>query len=386
MMGQKVKRLRLAALALLALGLSSWLALTFFGQFEFSRAKAGAARVSVQPEMVNYSALAIAQAAKQNEPGQLFFKETGHYLANGFLNYWRINNGPEQFGQPISEEISEAGLTVQYFEKARFEWHEEWRGTIYEVSLGRLGHEFLESDETVPVQATAYLSPNQALAGTRYFAETGHTIAGKWRDKWEREGGLTRFGFPLTEQFNRIIDGVKYTAQIFERVELRLKNNSDNLELAGLGYNIAAIKQSDTKALEYDKKATLYGPNIYEHWVDINLSTQTARFMEGDLVIRSNLVTTGKRGHETPTGTFYILRRVYNETMVGGQLGTEDYYNLSNVLYTQYFTDRGHALHYAWWRSQFGVTGSHGCINEDLATARFAWQFLNFGSRVNIHY
>src|SRR5207244_9299315 len=40
---------------------------------------------------------------------------------------------------PLSEEVSENGLTVQYFERARFEWHPENAGTPYEVLLGRLG-------------------------------------------------------------------------------------------------------------------------------------------------------------------------------------------------------------------------------------------------------
>jgi lipoprotein-anchoring transpeptidase ErfK/SrfK len=129
-----------------------------------------------------------------------------------------------------------------------------------------------------------------------------------------------------------------------------------------------------------------HNPGTLEHWVDVNLTTQTSRFMEGNKVIRTSLITSGKRGHETPTGTFYINRRVYNETMVGGTPGAEDYYYLKDVLYTQYFTNQGHALHYAWWRTQFGVPGSHGCINEDLATAKFAWDFLTIGSRVTIHY
>jgi hypothetical protein len=72
--------------------------------------------------------------------------------------------------------------------------------------------------------------------------------------------------------------------------------------------------------------------------------------------------------------------------MTNGSIGAEDYYDLYNVLYTQYFTYEGHALHYAWWRSVFGVTGSHGCVNEDYDTALFAWNWLTIGSRVHIYY
>jgi len=33
--------------------------------------------------------------------------------------------------------------TVQYFERARFEWHPDKRGTPYEFLLGHLGREIL---------------------------------------------------------------------------------------------------------------------------------------------------------------------------------------------------------------------------------------------------
>src|SRR5690606_40578661 len=43
------------------------------------------------------------------------------------------------FGFPISEEFEEGGYNVQYFERARMEWHPENAGTPYVVLLGHLG-------------------------------------------------------------------------------------------------------------------------------------------------------------------------------------------------------------------------------------------------------
>jgi lipoprotein-anchoring transpeptidase ErfK/SrfK len=68
-----------------------------------------------------------------------YFDETGHRLCNGFKDYWTDNGGLPVFGYPLSEEFSENGMTVQYFERARFEWHPENAGTPYVVLLGRLG-------------------------------------------------------------------------------------------------------------------------------------------------------------------------------------------------------------------------------------------------------
>jgi hypothetical protein len=53
------------------------------------------------------------------------------------------------FGYPITEEFLEEnpedGKTyiVQYFERARFEYHPEYAGTHSEVLLGLLGNEML---------------------------------------------------------------------------------------------------------------------------------------------------------------------------------------------------------------------------------------------------
>lgn len=56
-------------------------------------------------------------------PTRLYFPETGHTVSNGFLHYWKTNGGIAQFGFPLSEEMGENGLTVQYFERARFEYY-----------------------------------------------------------------------------------------------------------------------------------------------------------------------------------------------------------------------------------------------------------------------
>jgi len=74
----------------------------------------------------------------------VFFPETGHSLHYGFLSYWRTRGGLDVFGYPISEELREGAFTVQYFQRARFEYHPEHTGTPYEVQLGLLGDQLLQ--------------------------------------------------------------------------------------------------------------------------------------------------------------------------------------------------------------------------------------------------
>nr|PZN67601.1 MAG: hypothetical protein DIU58_02845 [Sphaerobacter thermophilus] len=81
-----------------------------------------------------------------------FFPQTGHRLCFGFKEYWE-SHGLEfgdpgvsyreslaLFGYPISEEFTDpdTGLTVQYFERARFEFHPD-NPEPHRVLLGRLG-------------------------------------------------------------------------------------------------------------------------------------------------------------------------------------------------------------------------------------------------------
>ncbi|MFN3336334.1 MAG: polysaccharide deacetylase family protein [Thermomicrobium sp.] len=92
-------------------------------------------------------------------PHWRYFPETGHTLAHGFLRYWLRNGGLAVFGYPISEEFDEIDpetgqtYTVQYFERARFAWHPEALGTLWEVQLGRLGVALATRDgvDTSPV-------------------------------------------------------------------------------------------------------------------------------------------------------------------------------------------------------------------------------------------
>ncbi len=88
--------------------------------------------------------------ALPNSPSTVYFSETGHNLTNGFKRYWEQNGGLAIFGFPVSEEISEVNpadgksYQVQWFERARFEYHPEFAGTKNEILLGLLGSQWLK--------------------------------------------------------------------------------------------------------------------------------------------------------------------------------------------------------------------------------------------------
>ena len=81
--------------------------------------------------------------ARPEEDQIRFFPETGHAIAFGFKDFWEKNGGLQIFGYPLTDEVQEDGRTVQYFERAKFEYWPE-NPEQYRVQLARLGAMALE--------------------------------------------------------------------------------------------------------------------------------------------------------------------------------------------------------------------------------------------------
>lgn len=72
-----------------------------------------------------------------------YFAETGFAVCFAFLEFFIANGGVAQFGYPISPFEFHDNLIVQYFEKARFEWH-PWRAEGERVNLADLGRIYFD--------------------------------------------------------------------------------------------------------------------------------------------------------------------------------------------------------------------------------------------------
>lgn len=101
---------------------------------------------------------ALTKGQQPNAPDACrYFAETKHYLCHGFRAFWESygDKALPTFGYPISEEFTNADkLVVQYFERARFEWHPGC-GQPFDVMLGRLGDEADQRDRTAHPEAFA---------------------------------------------------------------------------------------------------------------------------------------------------------------------------------------------------------------------------------------
>jgi hypothetical protein len=86
---------------------------------------------------------------------------TGYSVCYTFLDFYKANGGAKQFGNPISPFEVREGMTVQYFEGARFEWHADRPAGQWVVisDLGRIYFDQLGEDP-------AYLKPLSPLDAT----------------------------------------------------------------------------------------------------------------------------------------------------------------------------------------------------------------------------
>src|SRR5215210_2650125 len=94
-----------------------------------------------------------------------FFPETGHTLAYSFRQFWLQGGGLDIFGYPITEVFIENGRPVQYFERARLEWH----GDMVLTQGGLLGRWAARDKQDQPAFKPV---ERPAAPGVEFFQET----------------------------------------------------------------------------------------------------------------------------------------------------------------------------------------------------------------------
>jgi LPXTG-site transpeptidase (sortase) family protein len=141
----------------------------------------------------------------------LLFAETGHTLAYAFRQFYDTHGGQRVFGLPLSEVYLEAGIPVQYFERARLEWHAQHAQVVPSL----LGSWAAQERQHL----AAFRPLRSAPPDTVFFPETGHTLRGGFLQFWQQHGGLAVFGYPISEAFVELHeqDGQTYVMQYFER-------------------------------------------------------------------------------------------------------------------------------------------------------------------------
>jgi hypothetical protein len=122
----------------------------------------------------------------------------------------------------------------------------------------------------------------------------------------------------------------------------------------------------------------------HEHFIDVDLASQTLLAYAGTAPVFATLVSTGRGrpGSEeaTPRGEFRIWVKLRSTNM--DNLEDDEasrFYSIEDVPWVMFFS-RGYGLHGTFWHSGFGRVRSHGCVNLSPADAEFLFRFA--GPRV----
>ncbi|NWJ45822.1 MAG: SBBP repeat-containing protein [Chloroflexi bacterium] len=188
-----------------------------------------------------------------------YFPDTDKTVSGKFLDYWNNNGGLPVYGYPITNAQVEIdpetnkSFLIQWFERARFELHPEFAGTRFEVLLGLLGKDLRREALAVDPDffpAGKIFDPSRPKEQQWYLPETGHNLRFGFLQYWLDNGGLERFGYPISEEHPETDPetGKVYISQWFERArfEYHPENKAPYDILLGLLGN--QIKAPKTKA------------------------------------------------------------------------------------------------------------------------------------------
>lgn len=175
--------------------------------------------------------LPVPSAIAQGQDPWVYFSETGHTIRAPFLDFFKSTGGQARYGYPITDDFvdPQTKLLVQYFQKARLEWHPA-NPDPYKIQLGLLGEELGKRAAPLSIDKIPPASDPSCF----YFPETFHAICYQFLDYWRQAGGLDMFGYPISEY--QIEDGI--IVQYFQRAKMEWqpsKPAGQRIQLAPLG-------------------------------------------------------------------------------------------------------------------------------------------------------
>lgn len=366
-----------------------------------------------------------------------FFAATGHTVSGVFATFWGDHGGQQLLGLPMSEVATSGGRSVQVFEHAVLETDSSQTVTLRKVNTdlamqGDAGEDpaFLPAPPTLgtswlvaasdglrlrsgpdanadviavlPDSAEFIAAPGMSgdwapgyvdgFSGwvAAEFLTTREALAGIASDNWRLDvwQGLTLSDTNLRREPStggQSVRTIPFQEPVVIVEWVRGEPVVDNqITWAKLEDGSFVYARNLGRAAPVEPPALAADAPREGKWIDVHLTQQLMVAYEGQTPVRTVVTTTGMPGWETPPGFYRINNRVANETMESGSIGAEDFYVLKDVLFTQYFTDRGHALHYAWWKNAetIGRPGSHGCLNLLLDDAQFFWDWAEIGTVV----
>lgn len=197
------------------------------------------------------------------------------------------------------------------------------------------------------------------------------------------EAAVTTYVQGLASKFNTYYSPKKFMTSYGQ--EITISNSRYGWWVDNTAEKNAIIEEiklgtSVTRDLKYSKKARVHGGQEFGNsYVEINLTAQRLfLYINGQCILDTPLISGNvSKNWDTPPGIFGVTYKTTNATLRGADYETV-------VSYWMPFNGNV-GMHDATYRSDFGkdyylTTGSHGCINLPLESARtiYAHVYANF--------
>ena len=260
---------------------------------------------------------------------------------------------------------------------------------------------WVSQDVTITLDEDSYTAENTDKASwikVTNSAESAPTIAvdsakvSQWVQAQAEEAKVE----PVTGQRNVNASG-KVVSTPTEAKDGKTVNNADTVAKSiteSFGSDKAYTGTFETTAVKAEwKERTIaagaenlpYQAAPGEKWVDLNLSNKTVTAYEGATVVHGPVsIVDGAAETPTVTGTYKVYLQYESQTMRGENADGSPYV-AENVPWVSYFYS-GYAFHGAGWRSSFGYSGSHGCVNMPVPEAQWIYNWVDTNTVVHSHY
>lgn len=260
---------------------------------------------------------------------------------------------------------------------------------------------WVSQDVTITLDEESYTAENTDKASwikVTNSAESAPTIAvdsakvSQWVQAQAEEAKVE----PVTGQRNVNASG-KVVSTPTEAKDGKTVNNADTVAKSiteSFGSDKAYTGTFETTAVKAEwKERTIaagaenlpYQAAPGEKWVDLNLSNKTVTAYEGATVVHGPVsIVDGAAETPTVTGTYKVYLQYESQTMRGENADGSPYV-AEDVPWVSYFYS-GYAFHGAGWRSSFGYSGSHGCVNMPVPEAQWIYNWVDTNTVVHSHY
>ena len=260
---------------------------------------------------------------------------------------------------------------------------------------------WVSQDVTITLDEDSYTAENTDKASwikVTNSAESAPTIAvdsakvSQWVQAQAEEAKVE----PVTGQRNVNASG-KVVSTPTEAKDGKTVNNADTVAKSiteSFGSDKAYTGTFETTAVKAEwKERTIaagaenlpYQAAPGEKWVDLNLSNKTVTAYEGATVVHGPVsIVDGAAETPTVTGTYKVYLQYESQTMRGENADGSPYV-AEDVPWVSYFYS-GYAFHGAGWRSSFGYSGSHGCVNMPVSEAQWIYNWVDTNTVVHSHY